>query len=172
MGKWFLTDYLVTVDRILMIFSADPREISISIEWWKINPLLRLCARACKIHITHIADFCHFWPRLASVSARRNFFLWWETLETFRDQSAMLGEPLVPPINPCFGQKRDVGDKKNGQFFLAIFVKIVAPFLITWLKIKFCHLCPYAPVFLQYWARTKNWAHWKGYPLCSKTSIW
>ena len=32
-GKWFLTDYLVTVDWILMIFSADPREISISIEW-------------------------------------------------------------------------------------------------------------------------------------------
>ena len=31
MGKWFLTDYSATVGRILMIFSADPYEISIVI---------------------------------------------------------------------------------------------------------------------------------------------
>ena len=33
MGKWFLTDNLATVGRILMILSADPHEILIMIKW-------------------------------------------------------------------------------------------------------------------------------------------
>ena len=39
----------------------------------------------------------------------------------------MLGEPLVPPINPCFGRKRDVGDQKIGQFFFGHFCQNSGP---------------------------------------------
>ena len=35
MGKWFLAGNSSTIGRILMIFSADPYEISIMMKWWK-----------------------------------------------------------------------------------------------------------------------------------------
>ena len=38
MGKWFLTDNSLTVDRILMISSVDSQEIWILIKWWKNQP--------------------------------------------------------------------------------------------------------------------------------------
>ena len=128
MGKWFLTDYSATVGWIMMIFSADPHEISLLTKWWnKISPLARLRALRVK---QILANFGLFLPKSALVYARGNFFLWGETLATFRDQSAMLGEdlsqklPLGPPYNPLFGQKRPLGIKRKGsKFFLQFFVK-------------------------------------------------
>ena len=57
------------------------------------------------------ANFGLFLPKSALVSAWGNFFLCGETLETFWDQSALLGEhlsqklPLPSPNNPIFSAK-------------------------------------------------------------------
>ena len=121
MRKWFSTDYSETVGWIL-IFSKNPHEFSIPIKWWKISSRARLRACAPKIHITRIADFCLFWPRLASVSARGIFFLGRETSATFRDRSAMLGEHLSqkshmpPPKTPFLAENVTEGVKKRSQF--------------------------------------------------------
>ena len=59
--------------------------------------------QAAKICIMRIVDFGLFLPKSASVSAMGNFPHRWESLETFRDQSALLGEHLskkLPPSSP------------------------------------------------------------------------
>ena len=45
-----------------------------------------------------IADFDLFWPKCASVFLWGNFQFCGETVATFRDQSAMLGEHLSQKI--------------------------------------------------------------------------
>ena len=124
-----------------MISSADPHEILILIEWWKISPLARLQVRARKICIVRIVDFGQFWPIFAQKCSgfpagkffpvMGNSSLWWETLETFRDQSALLGEylsqklTLAQPYNPIFWPKTSFLGYKNTlkNYFLGVFVK-------------------------------------------------
>ena len=77
MGKCFLTDNSPTVDRILMIFSTDPHEISILMKWQKVSPLARLQAHARKLCILSIADLGQFWPIFAKMLfgfSERTFF--------------------------------------------------------------------------------------------------
>ena len=66
-------------------------------------------------------------PKCASVFLSALFFLWAHQHETFRDQSAMLGEHLsknstyvAHPYDPLFSQKRLPGGQIS---FFAIFVK-------------------------------------------------
>ena len=73
MGKWFLTDNLATVGRVLMTYSAHPHEISILINGEKISPPARL--RASKLRITRIANFGLFLPKSAPVFLSTLFFL-------------------------------------------------------------------------------------------------
>ena len=71
-----------------------------------------------------IRDLRQFWPVLAQICfgfCVGQFFLCRETLATFRDQSAMLGEhlsqklALAHPYNPMFWPKCPPGDRKMGQ---------------------------------------------------------
>ena len=57
MEKWFLTYFSQTVGRILMVFLADPHEISISMKWLKFSPIARLRARAGNFCIAILANF-------------------------------------------------------------------------------------------------------------------
>ena len=90
-----------------IIFSADPHEILILMKCWKKH----VCARVQKK--SHYAyTFC---PNVLQ-------FFGAETLETFKDSSAKLGEHLsqknllaLPPKTPKFGQKRALGGPKMGQ---------------------------------------------------------
>ena len=70
--------------------------------------------RAPKICITRIADLGQFWPNFAQKCfgfSEHTFFIWAHQHETFRDQSALLGEHLSQKItldhtyNPIFDQK-------------------------------------------------------------------
>ena len=63
-------------------FGRPPNEISILMKWC---PRARLHARALTLHITRMAD------QISFGFCGGTFFPVMETLETFRDQSAMLG---------------------------------------------------------------------------------
>ena len=71
--------------------------------------------RARKICIMRIVDFGHFWPFFAQkcfAFSEHTFYFRAHQHETFRDQSALLGEHLSQKItldhtyNPIFGQKQ------------------------------------------------------------------
>ena len=51
-----------------------------------------------------LVDFGRFLPQSASVSAMENFSLWWETPETFKDQSSRLGYKNTPQIFSAYFQ--------------------------------------------------------------------
>ena len=127
-GNVFLTDNSATVDRILMILmiSAGPHDISILI---KISPLARLQARARKLRIARIANFCQFRPIFAKkcfVFSESTFFPLSASTCNFQGSiSNVRGafEPKTHPYNPKIWPKMCPGDLEMGQFFLTIFSK-------------------------------------------------
>ena len=104
-------------------------------------------ARVCAKFAYH-----RFWPSFDFCEG--NIFLWGETLATFRDQSAMLGEHLSQKLmrdhawNPKIWPKTWPGWPKNGPIFFWPFLskglmKLLQPFILR------CHWEPNTSTWLR-----------------------
>ena len=107
MGNQFSTDYLATVGPILMRPKADPHKILILIQYWKMNPLVNMCAMA-----RNFCKYSHSWFR--PILVKIGFIFLWAIFSIVEKLLKVAG--IEPKINLVHTNNPNIFTKGSKNF--------------------------------------------------------